>query len=68
MNKKIAFWGAVVLITLTLSGCVGYGGYGYQRHPYGYGSFGYRYDDNDYSYRHHDRHHDDRDNRRSPWR
>ena len=68
MNKRIIFWGVVVLIALTLSGCVGYGGYGYHGNPYGYGGFNYRYDHGDYPYRHHDRYHRDWDNRHSPWR
>jgi len=68
MNKRVVFWGGVILITLILSGCVGYGGYGYYDHPYGYGSFNYRYGDDDYPYRNHDRHHHDWDDHHTPWR
>ena len=44
MNKKLMFLGSLVLVGLMLSGCVWYGGYGYDR---GY-SHGYRYDYNDH--------------------
>lgn len=53
MNKRIALFGIILLIALTLSGCVTYGG------GYGY----YNYDYHGYSYGHYDRdrHHRDWD-------
>lgn len=45
MNKKLVFLGIVLLIGLTLSGCVTVGGYGY-----GYGGYGSGYGNGYYSY------------------
>ena len=57
MNKKLLFLGIVLLIGLTLSGCVWVGGYGYG-YDYGYGYYGYphtySYYGNGYPYRHYD--------------
>lgn len=57
MNKKMVFLGILLLIGLTLSGCVagGYGhGYGYD-YGHGYYSYprSYHYYDYGYPYRHH---------------
>ncbi len=68
MNRRVVFWGVLILIALILSSCVGYGSYGYHDYPYGTGSFHYRYDYDDYPYRYHDRHYHDWDNHPSPWR
>jgi hypothetical protein len=38
MNKKLVLLGILLLVGLTLSGCVAAGGYGY-----GYGGYGYDY-------------------------
>ncbi len=38
MNKKLIFIGILLLLGVTLSGCVGVGGYG---HGYGYGYYSY---------------------------
>ena len=60
MNKKLVIFGILLLLGLTLSGCVGvagYGpgyGYGYYSYPYSYG-YGYH----DYSDRHYHRDWDD---------
>lgn len=60
MNKKLILVGILILLGVTLSGCVGVGGYG---HGYGYGyysypdSYGYGY--YGYSDRHHHRDWDD---------
>jgi hypothetical protein len=65
MNKRIALFGIILLIALTLSGCVTYGGgYGYSGYPRGYGY--YNYDYHGYSYGHYDRdrHHRDWDDYR----
>ena len=57
MNKKLIFLGILLLVGLTLSGCVaiggyGYGGYGYDYGPgYGYGySYPRSYDNYNYGY------------------
>ncbi len=42
MNKKLVFLGILLLVGLTLSGCVGVGGYGYGGYGYGY-DYGYSY-------------------------
>jgi len=60
MNKKLILIGILLLLGVTLSGCVGVGGYG---HGYGYGyysypdSYGYGY--YGYSDRNHHRDWDD---------
>ena len=38
MNKKLVLFGILLLVGLTLSGCVTVGGYGYGGYGYGYGS------------------------------
>jgi hypothetical protein len=40
MNKKLVFLGILLLLGVTLSGCVAVGGYG---HGYGYYSYPYSY-------------------------
>ena len=55
MNKKLVFLGILLLIGLTLSGCVAVGGYGYGHgYDYGYGYYGsphsYGYFNNGYGY------------------
>ena len=42
MNKKLVLLGILLLVGLTLSGCVTVGGYGYGGYGYGYG-YGYSY-------------------------
>ena len=54
MNKKLVLLGILLLVGLTLSGCVTVGGYGYGGYGYGYGSgygsgYGYSYS-NSYGY------------------
>ena len=56
MNKKLVLFGILLLVGLTLSGCVTVGGYGYGGYGYGYGSgygsgygYGYSYP-NSYGY------------------
>jgi hypothetical protein len=50
MNKKLVLLGILLLVGLTLSGCVTVGGYGYGGYGYGYGS-GYGYSNpNNYGY------------------
>ena len=43
MNTKLAFLAVLLLMGLTLSGCVAWGGYGYTRgdDDYGYGYYSY---------------------------
>jgi hypothetical protein len=44
MNKKVVLLGILLLVGLTLSGCVAMGGYGYGYGGYGYSSgYGYGY-------------------------
>ena len=54
MNKKLVLFGILLLVGLTLSGCVAVGGYGYgygydygygysPPHSYGYYNYGYGY-------------------------
>jgi hypothetical protein len=66
MNIKLAFLAILLLIGLTLSGCVGWGGYGYNP-GYGYGHYGYPYGHSYYNYgypyRHHQRDWDDHHHR-----
>ena len=56
MNKKLVLLGILLLVGLTLSGCVTVGGYGYGGYGYGYGSgygsgYGYGYSNpNNYGY------------------
>jgi hypothetical protein len=54
MNKKLVLFGILLLVGLTLSGCVTVGGYGYGGYGYGYGSgygSGYGYSNpNNYGY------------------
>ena len=54
MNKKLVLLGILLLVGLTLSGCVTVGGYGYGGYGYGYGSgygSGYGYSNpNNYGY------------------
>ena len=45
MNKKLVLLGILLLVGLTLSGCVAVGGYGY-----GYGGYDYGYGGYDYGY------------------
>jgi len=54
MNKKLIFIGILLLLGVTLSGCVAVGGYG---HGYYYGHYGY-------SDRHH---HSDWDDQHRRW-
>lgn len=64
MNMKLAFLEGLLLISLILSGCVAFGGYGYD-HGYNDGYYSYpnrhHYYHDGYSPRHHhygwDRHH-----------
>ena len=58
MNKKLVFLGILLLVGLTLSGCVTVGGdgYGYYSYPYNYGyghPYGYYYPRRDWDDRHH---------------
>ncbi|MBM4324800.1 MAG: hypothetical protein FJ115_14670 [Deltaproteobacteria bacterium] len=63
MNSKLILLGSLVLVGLILSGCVWYGGYGYD---FGY-SHGYRYDYDDHRHDGHYRPHQWRDHDRG-WR
>ena len=47
MNKKLVLLGILLLVGLTLAGCVAVGGYGY-----GYGGYDYGYGSGYYSYPH----------------
>jgi hypothetical protein len=62
MNKKLVLLGILLLVCLTLSGCVTYGGYGYgysydygyYDHPHSYSQYNYNYNYG-YPYRNHHR-------------
>jgi len=63
MNKKLVFLGFLLLLSVTLSGCIAVGGYG---HGYGYYSYPYSYDHGYYGYS--DRHqHRDWDDHYRRW-
>ena len=69
MNKKITLAGIVVLLFLSLGGCVGYVGYSDYDYPYGHSYYSggpYYHGYHNYGYAHHGGHHDrdfDRDDR-----
>ena len=73
MNKKLVFMGILLLIGLTLSGCVAVGGYGYgPGYDYGYGNGYYSYPRSygsyNYDYGYPDRHYQrDWDDHRGSW-
>ena len=52
MNKKLIFLGILLLVGLTLSGCVAIGGYGYggYGYDYGYGNYSYPHSYGYYNY------------------
>jgi len=62
MNKKLILVGILLLLGVTLSGCVAVGGHGY---GYGYYSYPYSYSHGYYGYP--DRHHRDWDGHRGSW-
>jgi hypothetical protein len=71
MNKKIVLLGILLLVGLTLGGCVAAGGYGYRNgYDYGYGYYGYPqsygYDNYGYGYSYRDNHRD-WDGHRGSW-
>jgi predicted small secreted protein len=49
MNKKLVFLGILLLVGLTLAGCVTVGGYGYG-YDYSYGYYGYPHGYGPYHY------------------
>jgi hypothetical protein len=51
MNKKLLFLGIMLLIGLTMSGCVTVGGYGYG-YDYGYSYYGNPHSSHYYNYGH----------------
>lgn len=67
MNKKLLFLGIMLLIGLTMSGCVTVGGYGYG-YDYGYSYYGNPHSSHYYNYgipyRYYRGHRDDH----HPWR